>query len=605
MFFSNKFNKVLISAFLTLVFVLPMTMLSFGAEEINLIKVNVELQDDGSAHITQIWDVYTDSGTEFYIPMGNMRDMQVQNFTVKDETGRIFDFQDDWDINASLEEKAYKNGFNYTGGDSFEMCWGKGSYGSHTYTLSYTLTNMVQSYPDYDGFLVRFINSNMSPAPKMGKVVITRAGVDPKESFVATETGVFGFGYSGYINVLDGQIVAETDQSMDESNSMTLMVRLPKGLLNPVSAGSGTFSDLEERAKEGSDYTEEFDGAPPSGGSYDDNSYNSGFIGPFMTMATVFLFMLFGLVGKAAMSTKNAITPLLSDYKKLAPKYKDLNYYRNLPMDNNLEATEFALRNSGHAPKEQDIMGAFILKLIKDGAFTVQKDVQARSFFRDKESTSIRLNPETKITDANEQTFYRLIERAAGSDGLLQENEMKKFARKNYKEIDLWLEQIKRDGEIAFGDMGGYTNESEKKFLGTRFYKKITDQGVSFINNTLGFKKYLEDFTLIAERETKEVALWDGYLVFAALFGIADKVAEEMKRIYPDFEQVSEITGHGNTDLFTTMYLMRSMNRAMASGYRDAKYQSQGGSRSSGGGGGASFGGGGGFSGGGFGGGSR
>lgn len=579
---------------------------AFAAERIKNIKVNVELQDDGSAQVTQVWNVSTDTGTEFYIPMSNLRDMEIVNFTVKDESGRVFTALDSWDVDASFEQKAYKNGINRTGGGSLELCWGKGSYGDHVYTLNYTMTNMVQSFPDYDGFLVRFINDQMSPAPEHGMVVITRAGVEPTQSFVATETGVFGFGYYGYINVLDGKIIAETDEPMGSSHSMTLMVRLPKGLLHPVSVGSGTFADLENKAKKGSDYTPDKDNTAPKG-------YNPGSAGwvpklfGFLSTAVGALVLLSFFLGfKGIAGALREAVPLASDYKKLAPKYKDLNYYRDLPLDNSLEATCYALQNAGRPAKDEDLMGAFFLKLIKDKAFDVQKTVEDRMFLGPKESTSIVLNSPDRIQNENELEFYKIIKRAAGADNILQEKELKKYAQKNYRSIDNWLSSVRLDGEILFGDQGGYTDELVKKLFGTRYVKKITDKGVQMISNALGFKKFLEDFTLIAEREAREVALWDGYLIFAALFGIADKVAKEMKRIYPDFEKVSELTGSGGrSDVFSTIYMANAMNRAMSSGYTSGKHESQGGSRSSGGGGSSSFGGGGGFSGGGSGGGSR
>lgn len=605
---TNKMKSFLRSLMLSLLILLPVTAISYGAEKIQDIEIYVQLKEDGSAYITQIWQTSTERGTEFYIPMSNMGDMALTNFQVQSaDEGREFTYVENWDINASLSQKAYKYGINYLDDGSFELCWGKGSYGNHTYILSYTLTNMVKSYPDNDGFLVRFINDQMDPAPQHAKITIARADAEANASFIPEEVGVYGFGYSGYINVLDGEIIAETDQSMSSANHMTLMVRLPKGMLNPISIGSGTFADLEERAKLGSDYTPDHDDDYYD--SYYDNNYYYepgpsifSFIGPIVALMSLFTFVF---AGKSALNLAQATTPLASDYKKVAPRYKDLDYYRDLPLEDHLGATEYALINAGKAPKDEDLMGAYFLRLIKSGAFEIQKDIEVRTFRKDKESTSIRLMGPDKTRDGNELAFYDLIRQAAGGDGILQEKEMKKYAAKHYKKIDNWMAEIRRNGEANFGKQGGYTIEVQDKLFGSKQAKKITDKGVAMMNQTLGFKKFLEDFTLISEREAREVALWDGYLIYAALFGIADKVAKEMKRIYPDFEKVSDLTGRGNTDVLTTLYLTNSMNRAMTSGYSSGKYASQGGSRSSGGGGGASFGGGGGFSGGGSGGGSR
>ena len=46
--------------------------------------------------------------------------------------------------------------------------------------------------------------------------------------------------------------------------------------------------------------------------------------------------------------------------------------------------------------------------------------------------------------------------------------------------------------------------------------------------------KYLEEFSNMDTKEVMEVKLWDEYLMFAYLFGIADKVAKQLKQMYPE-----------------------------------------------------------------------
>lgn len=48
-------------------------------------------------------------------------------------------------------------------------------------------------------------------------------------------------------------------------------------------------------------------------------------------------------------------------------------------------------------------------------------------------------------------------------------------------------------------------------------------------NQLLGLRKYLRDYSLIKEKYPIELILWERYLVFATMFGIADKVAKEFK----------------------------------------------------------------------------
>ena len=112
-----------------------------------------------------------------------------------------------------------------------------------------------------------------------------------------------------------------------------------------------------------------------------------------------------------------------------------------------------------------------------------------------------------------------------------------------------------------------------------------------------GLKKYLEEFSRIDTKEVMEVKLWDEYLMFAYLFGIADKVAKQFKDMYPEIiEQMQEQNFDYDTLIFVNHISMRSVSAASSARAAAESYSSGGGGFSSGGGGGGSFGGGGGGS---------
>lgn len=59
--------------------------------------------------------------------------------------------------------------------------------------------------------------------------------------------------------------------------------------------------------------------------------------------------------------------------------------------------------------------------------------------------------------------------------------------------------------------------------------RSLKDEYTDEYNKLLGLQKYLAEYSLIKQRYPIELVLWDKYLVFASLFGIADKVAKEFK----------------------------------------------------------------------------
>ena len=59
--------------------------------EIRDVDIRVELEKDGSAWVTQVWDAEAgSSGTEFYIPIGNLGPMTVSQLSVS-ENGQAFE----------------------------------------------------------------------------------------------------------------------------------------------------------------------------------------------------------------------------------------------------------------------------------------------------------------------------------------------------------------------------------------------------------------------------------------------------------------------------------------------------------------------------------
>ena len=128
---------------------------------------------------------------------------------------------------------------------------------------------------------------------------------------------------------------------------------------------------------------------------------------------------------------------------------------------------------------------------------------------------------------------------------------------------------------------------------GLSSYKDRLDE----VRQVFGLKKYLKEFSLIDERHVQEVSLWKDYMIYATLFGIADQVKADMKKVNPEFMNMDIETRNMTNETLVPVFAS-SLCHDVASVERSV-------SRDSGGGGHGSFGGGGGFSGGGSGGGAR
>ena len=178
---------------------------------------------------------------------------------------------------------------------------------------------------------------------------------------------------------------------------------------------------------------------------------------------------------------------------------------------------------------------------------------------------------------------------ASGDDRILQDKEFSSWSGKHKKRLYDWTLTMARMGKEKFRSRGWMQARSNK----------FTPEGQLEAQHLLGFKKYLNDFTLSRQRETIEAHLWQEYLVYGALLGVADKVAKQLKDIDPVlFERT---VGYDYGTFTNVLYSTDMLSRAITSANRAYVSSTYSGGSRGGFGGGASFGGGGGFSGGGHG----
>lgn len=584
-------KKVLATILAAIIIVLSVNIYA-ASDSIDSIEIKATLMDDGALMVSEVWKATPMTGTEFYIPKTNMRDIVIVDYEVYDEVGP-YETVKDWDVDASFDEKARKCGINETS-DGIELCFGKSDLNKNkTYTLTYTMRNAAQSFDDMDGFNIRFVNDQMSPAPQKVSFELSL------ESGEITEDNarVWGFGSSADIVFEDGKVIVHEINDFSPANHLTVLFGLNKGVINPISIGSGSFEDMKERAMQGSDYHNRDEENIPEDideGESEDDYEEGGFLNG-LNRATNMLMGPFRLAFIAIVTGFASMLFSKSIKKKEGKLPEDVDYYRDLPIGGSIILNNF-IYSQFHSFSVRNLVAAYFLKWIKDGNIEVINEKFKKGFIfkRDVAEDCFAIIKEPANADSMERELFDLVERASGEDRILRNAELTKaFDRGD--QATYFVQKYKDISSL----------ESEKARLSTQetrlvFFKydKLTMRGREEAIKQKGFIKFLKDFTLINEREAVEVALWDDYLVLAALFGLGEKVLNKFKMIDPDYTYA----GYSGMDPLVMYHVVNHLGTAMSRVYANHASSS---SSSSGGGGGMSFGGGGGFSGGGSGGGGR
>lgn len=547
--------------------ILLFSMAGFArANTIYSIDVTAVLDEDGNAKITEIWDMSVDKGTEVYKPMGSLGNSEISNFHVS-ENGSSYIYQSSWNTSGTLDTKKNKNGINYTS-SGLELCWGMGGYGRHTYTLTYDVSNVIYSVDDAQVLYWKFINDNMNPAPKTFSVTVKGP------NYYEDTLDVWGYGYKGYAYV-DGGVISMSnveDRNFRSNEYAVLLVKYPINTFKTDNYISDyhTFNDFYERAEAG---TFEYD-------------YGNK-ISFWSILGTIFNIM-FSFLPFIIMFLVIAKTQKRTEYIKTNIDNKNLNNFRDIPCDKNLFKAYFLASVYKLNRKKEDLLGAVLLKWLKDGKIKIVKQTK-KKLFKEKEITAIDLGNCTFNT-AYEQSLYDMMV-VASKDNLLEEDELKKWCSNNYSKFFRWFDTVEKSIRDEYVNSGHITVTETGKVFKTKEYtldNYLYEEAVKLA----GLKKYLKEFSLIKEKEPIEVMLWEEYLIFAQIFGIAKEVAKQFKNLYPE---LIENNNYG-FDYVNIMWIdsISSHSISSASSARSAaqNYSSGGGGFSSGGGGGGSFGGG-------------
>ena len=553
----KKFLRILFLLFLSFIFITISKTVE--ANTINSISMDIYVDKNGNASVTETWVCYANQGTESYHPYYSLGNSSITNLTVS-EGETVYTTLSSWNTSGSLSDKAYKCGINRIS-NGVELCWGISTYGSHTYVVKYNISNFVSNLTDSQMIYWTLIPYDFS-------ATIGRAYIKIYTDFKIEDTiDVWGFGnYGGTCYVYDGYIEMESNGSLDSSEYMTILAKFP---LNTFNSTNNLNYDFEYY------FTMSQEGATKYKKETDDDSFADIFstiVSAIITLAIPF-------------SVFTAATKSNLDFGPMGKKFsKDIPYYRDIPCNKDLLRAYYIAYEYKILSNKTDLLGAIILKWLKDGLIRVESRSSDGIFKKENAVIILNETDPNRITERYESRLFGYLFEAS-KDGILENKEFEKWCRKSYDEILDWFDDIIRDEKEKLVKEGIIT--VEKKTFGNKYH--ATEQLRQFANEIYGLKRYLLDYTLIPDRQAVEVALFEEYLVFAQMLGIAKTVAKQFKDLYPQLIAESHFYSYDNI-MFIYAYSYSGIHAATAAQARAQSYSAGGGGFSSGGGGGGSFG---------------
>ena len=516
-----KIMKVWI-ALLSLFTILP----SVGsmASVVKRIDINAVLHKDGTAAIEERWLIDlddSDAKTEWYVTHRSIDGIHIENLTVEGyvpgHSGLVpFETLSKWDIDASRKEKTGKCGL---ANHDQEVCWGFGDWGEHEYVVRYNLTNLVKSYDTNDGFNHCFVD--MDCTVEQARIVITAAdGILLSEA----NTRRWAFGYEGNIVFEGNSIVATPNGPLNKGKRMIVMLEFDKDMFQPASEANESWESRKQRALDGSDFLK--DSADDDMGFWDWVLFGLvvlvALLGYFFVDFVVGLLLSLLWMLLCAAWWVVSLAPLRKWYKRKKLGIVKGNYFRDVEKDWTLVKNKMLIDDLSYfyGMSNQNVIGALLLKLMAKGDVTI-----VREEYKNEKKEMLKILHPLKEIDQNAKGddrmashVLKLLTMASGDDLVLQPNEFDNWCKRKSNKTDI------------------------QNFMKALEGKSDDEYNKKNAANLFGLKAFLQDFTLLNERSTMEVGLWDKYLVYAEFFGLADQVRKDMEKICPEYLKLSNIT---------------------------------------------------------------
>lgn len=621
-----KLKKYIFSLLFLFAFLLLSNSTVYAGDlELKNLTYDVKLNFDGTANVTEIWDIaIEDTNTLFKtFEIDSSKYSGITNVSVVETTlGMNRHFTEIYEEKYHVNKNCFYALINSK--DQFEIAWGvheDDDYARRRFEINYTIVDAVKNYKDASEFYWQFISTESAiPANKVTGTITLPTNVTNIDDFRVWAHGP-----------LNGNITrASNNTATFEIENLSSHTMLEARIVTPTYVFDKNLNTSSENKLE---YilTQEQEWADEANRQREAIARRQKIM-KIIAIVFIILTNIAGIFVAIILVKKNKkYKNTLEETPNIKPNMPS-KYFRDIPRKDATPAEAaflYYFKNSSFSMHIPNIISATILDLCmkKYLSFEVLPDK--------KNQIKIILTPNTDISllPKNEIIVYQMLEKVSPN----KQFTMKDFEKYTQKHSSTFLNQYNSlepnvKNELQFN--GNYDKELMKKrdswsLKGTGYiilsiaslifmifafipaficsikcfkisnrYNTLTQKGTDEKEAWTGLKNYMEDFSMMKEKEVPELVLWEKYLVYATAFGISDKVIKQLKVVYPQITDPNYMNSNGYSYLYFmssnnfSNNFINSINTSVTNTFNSVNYSSGSGS-------GGGFSGGGGFGGGG------
>lgn len=541
-----------------------------GSIRLNSLNFQIQLNEDGSMDVIENWNARIKNTNtmfkDFYLNSSKFKEITNVEVYRVDSGNRQKLTQIDEEMYHVTKDCYYGLPIS---GNKFEIAWGASVNGTETrsYQIKYKVIDAVKTYSDCSELYWQLVGTdNAIPVTKLTATIKLPKAVSEKNNIRGWAHGP----YNGNISVNKDNIYLEVEyldsEVMVEARVITLENLFTKNKVTNTSKFSSILSEEQKWADQANREREE----------YIKEKENEERIGKIVEVAYVIanialgIFLVYKLI-------KNGIKASKIEKKRM-PK---MDYFRDIP---NKQASAgdaaylYYFRRGSFNKNISKILSATLLQLSLKKYIAFSED-------NTKSKPQVRINilsrtEQLEPLTEDEKTVLSILKSVTrdttkeGEIATFTMKEFEKYAKKHCESFMSKIKSIETDVEKQQIAMQNYSEESKKQaskyvgkatiyivlgiicmsiapiigilliinaipyFIMTNKTRQLTDKGLEEKAKWVGLKRYMEDFSLLNEKEVPDLKLWEKYLVFATAFGIADKVLKQLKIRYPELQNI-------------------------------------------------------------------
>ena len=586
--------------------------------KLNNLDFDVEILENGDMNVKETWDIDIKNTNTLFKTFETdiTKYLDIDNVSVREITnGESKRLRKVTRYSYHVDKDAYYGLINNDG--DFEIAWGVGldnERDTRTYEISYTVEGAIGGYTDCNELYWQFVGDDFEIDAKKitGKITL------PKEVQNKEEIKVWGHtkGLNGEIYATSNNKIEFTIDNFKSGTYVEVRTLFPKDVLEGSLDRTYNHPILEAALEEEGEWAKEAN-----------EIRSQRFILAIFFYIIVFVISILLII--------NIIKKIkLIKNRKKRKSDEEIIYYREIPRKDCSPAEALYLEKEikGELPSN-DIGKVFSATLLK---FSLEKliEIENKKNEKGKDEIYIKLLDKEKILglkNEDEKAIGKFLISAFGgrTNTSISVKDLEKFIKNSSQNKILKLqsdikekpkEKLTDNKLIDKKEVNKYTKESSHQamiigsviivvFLAFKIFELLgnltitgiiivfallflniivngiaiskinvfTIEGVNEIAKWKGLKKYMEEFSLLNEKEVPQIAIWEEFLVYATAFGIADKVLEQLKLVYPDIENEININTSPYMHLMISTNFSKSFTSAISSSMTSAYTSASGG----------------------------